>query len=92
MKIQNPLLEEHCAFLGSHTFVPTSWMCQKQTAFSHNSTESDIISLDIGLRLDGLRVLELWELIVSVLGSISRVSDRSGKPLNGENIDHNSHN
>ena len=24
-----PLLEEHCAFLGSHTFVPISWMCNR---------------------------------------------------------------
>ena len=38
---------------GSHTFVPISWMCKKQTAVSHSSTESEIISLDIGLRLDG---------------------------------------
>ena len=53
-KIRNPLLEEHCAFFGSHTFVPISWMCKKQTAVSHSSTESEIISLDTGLRLDGL--------------------------------------
>ena len=28
-----------CAF-GSHTFAPMSWMCKKQTAVSHSSTES----------------------------------------------------
>ena len=32
-----------CVF-GSHTFVPISWMCKKQTAVSHSSTESEIIS------------------------------------------------
>ena len=42
-----------CIF-GSHTFVPASWMCKKQTSVSHSSTESEIISLDAGLRLDGL--------------------------------------
>ena len=68
-----------CIF-GSHTFVPISWMCKKQTAVSHSSTESEIISLDTGLRLDGLLALELWDLIVSVLGNVSRVSDRSGQP------------
>ena len=78
--------------LGSHTFVPTSWMCKKQTAVSHSSTESEIISLDAGLRLDGLPALELWDLIVSVLGNISRVSDRSGKPENSENKHQKSHN
>ena len=55
-------------------------MCKKQTAVSHSSTESEIISLDAGLRLDGLPALELWDLIVSVLGNVSRVSDRSGQP------------
>ena len=70
-----------CIF-GSHTFVPLSWMCKKQTAVSHSSTESEIISLDTGLRLDGLPALELWDLIVSVFGNVSRVSDRSGQPDN----------
>ena len=79
-----------CVF-GSHTFVPISWMCKKQTAVSHNLTESEIISLDIGLRLDGLPALELWDLIVSVLGNISHVSDRSGKPENDDHKHHTSH-
>ena len=47
-----------CIF-GSHTFVPMSWMCKKQTSVSHSSTESEIVSLDTGLRLDGLPALEL---------------------------------
>ena len=80
-----------CVF-GSHTFVPISWMCKKQPAVSHSSTESEIISLDTGLRLDGLLALELWDLIVSVLGNISRISDRSGELENSENKHHKSHN
>ena len=67
-----------CVF-GSHTFVPISWMCKKQTTVSHSSTGSEIISLDTGLRLDGLLALELWDLFVSVLGNVSRVSYRSGQ-------------
>ena len=80
-----------CIF-GSHTFVPISWMCKKQTADSHSSTESEIISLDTGLRLDGLLALELWDLIVSVLGNVSRVSDRSGKPECDDHKRQKSHN
>ena len=80
-----------CIF-GSRTFVPISWMCKKQTAVSHSSTESEIISLDTGLRLDGLPALELWDLIVSVLGNVSRVSDRSGKPESDDHKHHKSHN
>ena len=59
-------------------------MCKKQTAVSNSSTESEIISLDTGLRLDGLRALELWDLIVSVFGNISHISDRTGKLVIGE--------
>ena len=92
LKIRNPLLEEHCAFFGSHTFVPRSRMCKKQTSVSHSSTESEIISLDAGLRLDGLFALELWDLIVSVLGNVSRVWDRSGQPDSDVHKHHKSHN
>ena len=55
-----------CVF-GGHTFVPISWMCKKQTSVSHSSTESEIISLDAGLRMDGKPALDLWDLIVTVL-------------------------
>ena len=53
-------------------------------------TESEIISLDTGLRLDGLLALELWDPIVSVLGNIFRVSDRSGQPDNDVHKRHKS--
>ena len=45
-----------CIF-GSQTFVPTNWMCEKQTAVSHGSTESEVISSDGGLRTDGITTL-----------------------------------
>ena len=77
-----------CIF-GSHTLVPISWMCKKQTAVSHSSTESEVISLDTGLRLD-LPALELWDVIVSFLGNVSRVSDRSGQPDNDVDKHHKS--
>ena len=62
-----------CVF-GSHTLVPISWMCKKQTSVSHSSTESEIISVDAGLRLDGIPV-------VSVLGNTTQNHDRRGDPL-----------
>ena len=40
-------------------------MCKKQTSVSHISTESEIISLDAGLRLDGIPALDLSDLIVA---------------------------
>ena len=42
-------------------------MCKKQTSVSHSSVESEIISLDAGLRLDGIPALDFWDLIVAVL-------------------------
>ena len=59
-------------------------MCKKQTSVSHSSTESEIISLDAGLRLDGLPALELWDLIVCVFGSVT--SDRTERPVDTERI------
>ena len=67
-----------CVF-GSHAFVPISWMCKKQTSVSHSSTESEIISLDAGLRLDGIPALDLWDLIVSVLGNTTQTTERPGR-------------
>ena len=66
-------------------------MCKKQTAVSHFSTESEIFSLDTGLRLDGLLALELWDLIVFVFGSISHISDRTGQPVSDDHKHHKSH-
>ena len=58
-----------CIF-GSRTFVPVSWMCKKQTSVSHSSTESEIISLDAGLRLDGITALDLWDIVIEVLQQV----------------------
>ena len=67
--------------VGSRTFVPIIWMCKKQTSVSHSSTESEIISLDAGLRLDGIPALDLWDLIVSVLGNTTQNHDRKRRPF-----------
>ena len=84
LKIQNPLLGNIVHFWKTHICSNKLDMCKKQTAVSHSSTETEIISLDTGLRLDGLPALEMWDLIVSVFGNVSRVSDGSGKPDNDD--------
>ena len=69
-----------CVF-GSHTFVPISWICKKQTSVSNSLTESEIISLDAGLRLDGIPALDLWDLIVAVLhGNTYQSNQERGDP------------
>ena len=82
LRTQNPVLEEHCAFFWK-SFVPVNWMCKKQTSVSHSSTESEIISLDAGLRLDGIPALDLWDLIVFVFGNTIQNHDRTVKPVVG---------
>ena len=69
-----------CVF-GSRAFVPVSWMCKQQTSVSHSSTESEIISLDAGLRLDGIPALDLWDLVVSVLRNMAQTTERPGRPV-----------
>ena len=55
-----------------------SVMCKKQTSVSHSSTESEIISLDAGLRMDGLPALYLWDMVIEVLRSTNNTA-RHGK-------------
>ena len=46
-------------------FFPVSWMCKTQTSVSHSSTESEIVSLDAGLRM----ALDLRDEVIEVLRS-----------------------
>ena len=73
---------------GSQAFVPSSPMCKKQTSVSHSSTESEIISLDAGLRFDGIPALDSWDLIVLVLGNTIQTHDRTGQPVVNRDKDH----
>ena len=81
-----------CVF-GSHTFVPISWMCKKQTcSFSQfNRIRNHLFERWIEIGQD-CKLSNLWDLIVSVLGNVSRVSDRSGKPESDNHKHHKSHN
>ena len=63
-----------CIF-GIHTFVPRSWMCKKQSSVSHSSTEAAIISLNAGLRMDGIPALTLWDLVIEVFHSVPNRTD-----------------
>jgi hypothetical protein len=51
---------------GPNTFCPLSWICKKQGAVSHSSTESEIISMDAGMRMEALPALGLWDLALEV--------------------------
>ena len=58
-------------------------MCEKQTTVSHSSKEYEIISLDAGLRMDGLFALDCWDIVIEVLRSTNNTA-RHGKLERGD--------
>ena len=62
LRIQSQPQEVSCAFLEAEHLFQSVGVCMKQTSVSHRSTESEIISLDAGLRMDGLPALDLWDI------------------------------
>ena len=43
--------------MGPNTYVPISWFCKKQGSISNSSSESELISLDAALRMEGIPAL-----------------------------------
>ena len=56
--------------VGPNTFVPITWICKKQGAVSHSTAEAEVISLDAGIRLEGIPALSLWSLVIDVFDPI----------------------
>ena len=58
---------------------------KKQTPVTRSSTECEIISLDAGLRMDGIPALDLWNLVVEVLrystNQVQRNQERARRDL-----------
>ena len=56
----------YLCLVGPNTYVPINLMCKKQGAVSHSTAEAEVISLDAGLRLEGIPTLTLWSLVIDV--------------------------
>ena len=54
LRIQSLHQVEHCAFSEAIRLFKSVWMCKKQTSVSYSSTESEIMSLNAGWRMDGI--------------------------------------
>ena len=52
--------------VGPNTYVPITWLCKKQTAVSHSTSESEVVALDAGSRLEGIPALLLWDVVIDV--------------------------
>ena len=55
--------------------------CVRNKLHFRSSSESEIISLDAGLRLDGIPALDFWDLIVAVLGNTNQSHKERRDPL-----------
>ena len=58
--------------VGPNTFVILNWLCKKQGAVSHSTSEAEIISLDAGCRMEALPALMLWDLVIDVFHPLSK--------------------
>ena len=57
-------------------------MCKKRTFVSHRSTEPEVISLDAGLRMDGIPALDPWVVVMEMLRTSKNTpTSSSGGPL-----------
>ena len=69
--------------VGPNTCCPVGWICKQQGAVSHSSSEAEIISLDMGVRMLGIPSLLLWDIIVEVFAyDTSKLPRTQSKDLN----------
>ena len=50
--------------IGPNSFFPLSWVSKKQTATSRSTTESEIVSLALGVYSEALPMLNLFDLLI----------------------------
>ena len=95
-RFQVDIVECAVYLVKSHICVRVSWACKKQTTTSNRSTEAEVISLCIGLRIEGLPALTLWEIVIDVLeplfsratGDPSRHTKPEMSQITQESTDH----
>ena len=72
---------EHCAFSEAIHLFQSVGCVRNKLQFRTGSTESQIISLDAGLRMVGIPALDLWDLIVTVFhGNTYQSNQARGDP------------
>ena len=66
LKIQNRPLGASCSFSGVERSYHYVGFVKNQSSVSHSTTEPEVIFLDVGLRMEGIIALDLWDLFVGV--------------------------
>ena len=62
------------AMAGPNTFAPLLDVSKAQSATSHSSTESEVISLEYALRTEGMPALDFWDAVAPLYSTTSRSS------------------
>ena len=60
---------------GPNTFFPLSAKAARQTSVSHSTVEAEIVAADTGVRTIGLPALDLWEILLGRLVSVTLMED-----------------
>ena len=72
---------EHCAFSEVIHLFQSVGCARNKLQFRTVQQNEEIISLDAGLRLDGIPALGLWDLIVAVLENTNQSHKERGDPF-----------
>ena len=73
----------------ARAFVPISWMLKKHSSVSHSSPESEVVSLDAGLRMDGILALDFWDVVIELLHVVSNQPKARSNLLRNEHCEKN---
>ena len=68
----------HLSLKGPTTAFPLLETCKKQTCSSNSSTEAEVVSLSWCLRMDGLPMVLLWEVLLNRRVRILVLEDNVG--------------
>ena len=63
-------------FCGKWNICARLLYVQEKTAASHSSTETEILALGAGLRMDGLFAMDLWDMVIEVLRSNNKLQHK----------------
>ena len=67
--------------VGPRTFVPLNWICKKQSAVSHSSTEAEIIAFEALMRMEGLPMLNFWSQVLNTFNPPTSNGDGARAPF-----------
>ena len=83
LKTQNRPQEECCAYWEITRLFPQVGLARSKLQFHTVRRKSEILSLDAGLRIDGIPALDLWDLVIEVLHSSFNQPKKSKEEVQG---------